>query len=77
MNDEVKIRIHITKGSLVLAELHSTIDGGRHEFTFSQPINVQGRHFDGFAVECYLDRETRHVVYDKRREIELPGVPRK
>ena len=72
MDDEVKIRIHITKGPLVLAELHSTVDGNRHEFTFAQPISVRGRHFDGFAVECYLDRETRRVVYEKRREIELP-----
>ena len=74
MNDDVKIRIHITKGSLVLAELHSKVDGGRHEFRFSQPISVEGRHFDGFAVECYLDQETRHVAYDERpeRRIELP-----
>ena len=67
MNDEVKIRIAITKGSLVLAELHSVIDGGRHEFVFAQPIRTDGgRHFEGFALECWLDREPRLVAYGER-----------
>lgn len=70
MEEEVKIRIHITKGSLVLAEMHSVVDGGRHEFVFAQPIMANGRHFEGFAVECWLDREARHVSYEK--EIALP-----
>jgi len=74
MNDEVKIRIHITKGTLVLAELHSSVDGGRHEFRFAQPIRVDGKHFEGFAVECWIDQEARHVTYapDTARRIELP-----
>lgn len=75
-NDEIKIRIHITKGSLVLAELHSLVDGGRHEFVFSQPIRTDaGRHFEGFAVECWLDQTARHLTnlrHDERPQLELP-----
>lgn len=73
MNNDVKIRIHITKGDLVLAELHSVVDGGRHEFTFASPIRTAtGRHFEGFAVECYLDREVRHVLYERETQLALP-----
>lgn len=74
MNDEVKIRVMVTKGSLVLAELHGTIDGGRHEFVFSQPIRTDaGRSFEGFALECWLDRAARHVAYGERNvDLALP-----
>jgi hypothetical protein len=71
MNDEIKIRVAITKGSLVLAELHSVVDAGRHEFVFAQPINIRGRHFEGFALECWLDQNGRHVAYPEK-EIHLP-----
>lgn len=74
MNDDIKIRIHVTKGTLVLAELHSAIDDGRHEFVFAQPIAYNGRHFGGFAVECWLDREPRHITY-KRHPHEHDEVP--
>lgn len=76
MNDEIKIRIHITKGSLVLAELHSTVDNGRHEFQFAQPIDANGRHFEGFAVECWLDREPRHIVYTPEYAADPKRLPR-
>lgn len=74
MTEETKIRIHITRGSLVLAELHSSIDGGRHEFVFAQPIRVDGRFFNGFSVECWLDQEARHVTRrnDNEKRIHLP-----
>lgn len=74
MNDEIKIRVAITKGSLLLGELHSTVNGGRHEFVFAQPIRTDsGQHFEGFALECWLDREARHVTYNPaQRELELP-----
>lgn len=71
MEDDVKIRIHITKGTLVLAELHSVVDGGRHEFRFARAISANGRHFDGFAVECWLDQEARHVSY-REHQLLLP-----
>lgn len=69
MNEDTKIRIHVTRGSLVLAELHGSVDGGRHEFVFSTPISVGGRNFQGFAVECWLDQEPRHIRY---QQLELP-----
>ena len=74
MNDEIKIRVMVTKGTMVLAELHGLIDGGRHEFVFSQPIRTDsGRSFEGFALECWLDRAARHVVYNEQpAELVLP-----
>lgn len=68
MNDDVKIRVCITKGSLVLTELHSTLDGGRHEFEFAQPLHANGRCFTGFAVECWLDQDPRTYL----RRLALP-----
>lgn len=73
-NDEIKIRIHITKGSLVLAEFHNIVQNGRNEFVFSQPVRTDdGRHFEGFALECWLDRTARHITYKEfEHELALP-----
>jgi hypothetical protein len=72
MNDEIKIRIAVTKGSLLLAEMHSVISGGRHEFVFQQPIRTDsGRSFEGFSLELWLDREPRLVTFSERPGHEL------
>lgn len=69
MNDEVKIRIFVTKGDLVLHEMHGSVDGGRHELRFGQPVRCANRELYGVSVECWLDAEPRHLRYSR---IELP-----
>lgn len=68
MNDELKIRIFITKGNLVLHEMHGSVNGGRQELRFGQPVRCADRSLYGVSVECWLD-EPRHVSY---RQIDLP-----
>lgn len=63
MNDDVKIRIFITKGDLVLHEMHGSVDGGRHELQFGQPVDIGGRQLYGVSVECWLDCDPRHLRY--------------
>lgn len=70
MNDEVKVRVFVTKGTLVLAELHSEVTPGIHEFVFQQPIRTPaGRHFEGFSLDLWIDQEPQHVIIDPNAPI--------
>lgn len=65
MAEDRKVRVHVivTEGVIELAHMSTEVSGGRHEFQFSQPMRVDGRHFEGFALEMWLDQEARRVVY--------------
>lgn len=60
---ETRIYVIVQQGHTRLAEMVTNVSDGRHEFVFSQPMKVNGRHFEGFALECWLDKEARHVAY--------------
>lgn len=61
----IKVHVIVEQGGIQLAEMVTEVSGGRHEFTFSQPLRANGRHFEGFALEMHLDQQTRRVVYNE------------
>lgn len=62
---KVLVHVTVTENDIVIANMTTNVNGGRHEFTFSQPITVDGRHFEGFALEMWLDQEARKIVYNE------------
>jgi len=65
--DGKKVMVHVivTEGEIEVAHISTSVSGGRHELQFSQPITVDGRHFEGFALEMWIDQEARKVVYNE------------
>jgi hypothetical protein len=62
---KVIVHVMIEEDGIVTANMSTEVSGGRHEFTFSQPIKANGRHFEGFALEMWLDQQARQVVYNE------------
>lgn len=70
MSEPYKVHVIVEKGGIQVAEMVTEVSGGRHEFTFLEPIKVPSengfnRHFEGFALEMHLDQETRRVTYNE------------
>lgn len=63
MPKEIKVHVMITENDIVVSNMSTLVSGGRHEFTFNQPIKVNGREFTGFALEMWLDRESRRIAF--------------
>lgn len=63
---DIKVHVIVTEGDIQIAHMSTAVSGGRHEFQFSQPMKVDGRHFEGFALEMWLDQEARRVVYNEQ-----------
>lgn len=62
---DIKVHVIVTEGDIQLAHMSASVSGGRHEFQFSHPIKVDGNHFEGFALEMWLNQEARKVVYNE------------
>ena len=60
---DVKVHVIVTEGDIQIAHMSASVSGGRHEFQFSHPISVDGNHFEGFALEMWLNQEARKLVY--------------
>jgi hypothetical protein len=61
----VMAHVLITVDNIQIAHMSTNIYGGRHEFTLSQPVKVDGRHLEGFSLELWLDRTARTVTYNE------------
>ena len=62
---DIRVHVIVTEGDIQIAHMTTGVIGGRHEFQLSQPIKVDGRHFEGFALEMWIDQEARKVVYNE------------
>lgn len=60
---DIKVHVIVTEGDIQIAHMSANVSGGRHEFQFSHPIKVDGDHFEGFALEMWLNQEARKLVY--------------
>jgi hypothetical protein len=65
MKRDIKVHVIVTEGDVQIAHMSAAVSGGRHEFTFALPIKVNGRHFEGFALEMWLDQTARSIVYNE------------
>lgn len=72
---DVRVIVTVIKDGVCVADMAVQVSGGRHELTFSHPIKVNGRHFEGFALEMWIDQEARRVDYKEfvvsRPDIEM------
>lgn len=62
---DIKVHVIVTEGDIQIAHMSCNVSGGRHEFQFSHPIKVDGNHFEGFALEMWLNQEARKIVYNE------------
>jgi hypothetical protein len=68
-----EVQVLVIENGICVASLTTQVSGGRHEFSFSHPIRVDGRHFEGFALEMWIDQAARRVEY-KEREANRPHL---